>query len=302
MFKNATIYRIASPLAHISSIESALLAAEFTACGATQEKSVGWIEPRGNESKLFVESVAGQWILKFKTETKTVPADVIQRTVKEKASQIEVSTGRKPGKKERRELADEIRLSLLPMAFTKIRTTLVWIDPVAKLLLIDSASQACADEVLTALIKAADGLVLQLVNTQMAPAAAMAQWLVDKEGPSGFSIDRECELKASDESKAVVKYGRHPLDIDEVGDHIRLGKMPTRLALTWNDRVSFVLTDSLHIKKLEFLDVVFTDHGKTEQADAFDADVAIATGELRKLLPDLLDALAGEVDSEGGAE
>ena len=44
----------------------------------------------------------------------------------------------------------------------------------------------------------------------------MASWLIEQEGPSGFSIDRECELKACDESKAVVKYGRHALDIEEV--------------------------------------------------------------------------------------
>ena len=78
----------------------------------------------------------------------------------------------------------------------------------------------------------------------------MATWLMTKESPNSFTVDRECELKASDESKAVVKYGRHPLDIDEVAQHIAQGKIPTKLALTWNDRVSFVLTSSMQLKKL----------------------------------------------------
>ena len=68
----------------------------------------------------------------------------------------------------------------------------------------------------------------------------------------------------------------------------------TWLALTWGGRVSFVLTENLQIKKLAFLDVVF-DNGATCKDDGFDADVAIATGELRKLLPDLLEALGGEM-------
>ena len=34
-----------------------------------------------------------------------------------------------------------------------------------------------ADEVMTALIKAVDGLAVQLINTQVSPAAAMASWL-----------------------------------------------------------------------------------------------------------------------------
>ena len=37
------------------------------------------------------------------------------------------------------------------------------------------------------------------------------------------------------------------------------------------------------------------DNGATGKDDGFDADVAIATGELRKLLPDLLEALGGEM-------
>jgi recombination associated protein RdgC len=69
--------------------------------------------------------------------------------------------------------------------------------------------------------------------------------------------------------------------------------MPTRVAMTWDDRVSFVLTEGLLVKKMAFLDVVF-DGASTGKDDGFDGDVAIATAELQKLLPDLLDALGGE--------
>ena len=68
--------------------------------------------------------------------------------------------------------------------------------------------------------------------------------------------------------------------------------------MTWNDRVSFVLTEALQIKKLAFLDVVVEEAQSTPsdgKDDNFDTDVAIATGELGGLLPDLLDALGGEV-------
>lgn len=106
----------------------------------------------------------------------------------------------------------------------------------------------------------------------------------------GFTIDRECELKSADEAKSIVRYGRHPLDIDEVKAHIEAGKLPTKLALTWDDRVSLLLTENLLVKKLTFLETVFD--GQDE--GGFDADVAIATGELSKLLPDLIEALGGE--------
>lgn len=224
---------------------------------------------------------------------------MVKRKVEEQVKQIEASTGRKPGRKEIRDLREDARMTLLPMAFTKQGSTNVWINPKARLLVLDTGTQARADGLITALVKAIDGLLVQLLDTQISPAAAMAHWLESQEAPRGFSVDRECELKAPDESKAVVRYTRHALDIDEVRAHIAMGKMPTRLALTWNDRVSFVLTEALQIKKLAFLDVVLEGAPSSPTADAkdsgFDTDAAIATGELSGLIPDLLEALGGEM-------
>ena len=71
--------------------------------------------------------------------------------------------------------------------------------------------------------------------------------------------------------------------------------MPTRLALTWNDHVSFVLTEGLQLKKVAVLDVVLDAANPGDSEDSFDTDVAIITGELQGLIADLLDALGGEV-------
>lgn len=293
MFKNLIAYRI-SPLwpADLAAIEAALAKSPFIECGATQQKSAGWVPPRGEAHGALVESIGGQWIARLMTETKSVPGSVLARKVAEKAARIEQETGRKPGRKESKELKDEAMLDLLPMAFTKRASTWVWIDPTARLLVLDTSSQGRADEVVSMLVGSLPGLSVSLLHTQTSPQAAMAHWLATQEPPAGFSIDRECELKAADESKAVVKYGRHPLDIAEVQEHIKQGKLPTKLALTWDDRVSFVLTEGLQIKKVAFLDSVF--EGTKADDGGFDTDVAIATGELRKLIPDLIEALGGE--------
>jgi recombination associated protein RdgC len=68
--------------------------------------------------------------------------------------------------------------------------------------------------------------------------------------------------------------------------------------MTWNSRVSFVLTDTLALKKIKLLDVVLENSSPADGADdSFDADVAIATGELQHLLPDLIDALGGQKEA-----
>lgn len=300
MFKHLIVYRIhADWEAAIGAVEEGLKRMSFAPATPTQEKSYGFVPPRGEVNGALVEAIGGQWITRFFTETKIVPGSVLARRVKEKAARIEQETGRKPGKKETRELKDEAKLDLLPMAFSREVATMVWIDPVKRLLAIDTAVQSRADEIVSVLVEACPGLSVALINTHTSPQAAMAHWLQSQEPPDGFTVDRECELKAADESKAVVKYGRHPLDIDEVQDHIAAGKLPTKLALTWDDRVSFVLTEGLQIKKLAFLDTAFEGQGQDD--GGFDADVAIATGELSKLVPDLIEALGGEGRTELGA-
>ena len=292
------MYRIVSDWkVDAAQLEDRLQAQAFVACGATQEKAVGWAPPRGVEHGPLLEIVAGQWMLRLLVETKVLPANVVRRHAQERIEQLEASTGRKPGKKEARDIRDDTRLSLLPQAFTKQSAVMVWISPKTRLLVLDAGSQARADDVMTELVKAVDGLAVQLVNTRISPAVAMAGWLSEKEGPAGFSIDQECELKAADESRAVVRYARHRLDTDEVSEHIRLGKMPTRLALTWNDHVSLVLTEALQLKKVSVHDVVFETAASLQSDgadDHFDADVAIATGELEKLIADLIEVLGGE--------
>jgi recombination associated protein RdgC len=132
------------------------------------------------------------------------------------------------------------------------------------------------------------------INTVTTPATAMAEWLSSKQAPQGFTIDRDLELKHSGEDRSVVKYARHSLDLDEIGQHISEGKLPTQLALTWNDKVSFVLNEQMAIRKIDIRDVEEAPKGE----EAFDADAAIATAELGALLPELLEALGGELKEQ----
>ena len=296
MFANLIIYRIAPQWsATLEQVEQALAKVPFAECGATQEKSLGWVPPRGEQHGALAEAVGGQWMLRFMAEAKVLPGSALARKLKEKAARIEQETGRKPGKKETKELKDEVRLDLLPMALTKQAAMWVWIDPASRLLVLDTSSQGRADEVVSLLVDSLPGLSVALLHTQTSPQAAMAHWLKEQEPPVGFSIDRECELKSATEDKAVVRYARHPLDIEEVQAHIDAGKLPTKLALTWDDRMSFVLTGELQLRKVQFLDTVF--EGAQADEGGFDTDVAIVTGELVKLIPDVLEALGGEAQS-----
>ncbi len=292
------IYRIGADwTAPVERMEEALAALPFEPCGATQDKSVGWVPPRGQAHGALVELVGGHRILRFQIETKAVPGAVIKRHLDERVAQIEAKEGRKPGRKESRDLRDEIVQDLLPMAFAKTASIMVWMDLQAGRLILDTSIQTRADEVITALVKGLAGLQLSPFNTQMSPQAAMTAWLTGgaDDWPAHFAPGREVELKSADELKSVVKFTRHPIDDDQMKLHIGQGKLPTKLALDWDGRVSFVLTESTVLSKVAFLDGVFEDSASSEDEGGFDADVAIATGELGALLNDLTEALGGEL-------
>lgn len=298
MFKNATIYTVKLPQPMlVKTLDDAMQAQAFAPIGASQELSYGWVPPRGHEHGPLVEHIGGQLIMRLMIESKTVPTQAIADKVAQEVKRIEAITGRKPGKKETRELKEDARLALLPNAFAKRAGVWVWIDPVAGVLVLD-ATGGRVDLVMNALVKSIPDVKFGLLNPNTSPAAAMAHWLRVREAPEHFSVDRACVLKSADETKAVVRYNRHTLDTYEVVQHVNQGKLPTQLALTWNERVSFTLTDGLQLRGIEFLEPVFEQNSASMHADRFDADVAIATGELGLLLPDLINALGGEVVTE----
>ena len=281
-------------------LEEALAQEQFAECGATQQKSSGWVPPRAEHGAL-VESVGGQWIARLAIETKAVPGDAVRRKTQEAVDAIEKTTGRKLGKKEVRDLRDDALLALLPQAFPRRSQVTAWIDPENRWLVLDAGSQGKADEVITSLVRVAgQGFEVGLLQTARSPQAAMAAWLAAEspdELPDAFSVERECELKGSGEEPPVVKFNRHNLATEEVRRHITEGKLPTRLALGWNGRVGFVLTQTLQLKKIAFQEGVFEEGGAQDKDDdRFDADVALSTGELGALIPDLIDALGGEVE------
>ena len=293
MLKNITPHIITGTLPDFVTLEKALQQMPFDITTGQETKSVGWVPPR-SDGGLFVESVNSQLIMRFMAETRQVPASVVQSRVDEMVSEWEATTGRKPGKKERRDLKEQAVAELLPSAFPRKRATWVWIDREKSRLIIDSTSTGTVDDIITALVKLVDGFVAQPLQTVMSPATAMACWLEDQCAPGDFDIGKACELKSIDETKAVVRYKNHSLLIHEVEAHIATGKFPTSLDLEWDGRVRFTLTDSLQLKKITFSDgVLEQSKSQGQRADDFDGSVLLATSEIGQMLDELIEELDG---------
>ena len=297
-FKNIFIYRLpAGCTITAATLQEKLALKPLQPCSGLDKQSRGWVSCRGDGRLVHV---ANQQILfALGVEQKLLPATIINRFVKERIADIEAQQGYKVGRKEKKDIKEAVTEELLPRAFAIQRTTYAWLDPANGRLIIEAASSAKADELLEQLSKTVDDLPVKLLHTEISPVAAMTDWLAGENAPAGFTIDRELELRATGESKATVRYANHALEGEEILAHIAAGKRATRLGLTWNDRISFVLTEQLQIKRLEFLDIIKEESTTlADNADEmFDLDFTLMTGELARMLTDLTEALGGEASN-----
>ncbi len=296
--RNVRLYRLGkSVLPSAVDLATALARRPLVRCGSFDMVSRGWIFPR-HEGAL-VHAVGQHWLLALGVDQKLLPMTVIRQTAQERALQIEAEQGRKVGRKEMRDLVDRVSEELLPRAFTTRRTTWAWIDPANGWLVVDAGSDARADEFMETFLSTLDGVAPRPVQTKVSPLSAMTDWLAGNEAPMGFTLDSDLELRAGSESQSAIRYVRHDIGGPEIAAHIAAGKIVTKLGMTWNDRIAFVLTDKLHLKRLAFLDILKEqaeqDAAGTAGADEqFDIDFALMTGELAQLFEDLLVALGGE--------
>ena len=293
-FKNLQLYRLPKNwAAEAAPLEEQLARLTLQGCSATDPRSIGWVSPRDGGS--LIHSVNQQWLLALGVEEKLLPASIVKRFASDRAKEIEETEGRRIGRREMRELVEAMTVELLPRAFIRRRSTYGWIDRRNGWLVVDAASPAKAEEFLEHLRKSIDTLPAKVLKVSLSPSAAMTAWVADGEAPAGFTLDQDLELRSTE--KATVRYANHSLEGEEIRQHIAAGKIVTRLAMTWNDRISFIVNDLLQIKRLAFLDILKEQaEGQGENEDErFDIDFTLMSGEVAQLLDDLLAALGGEV-------
>lgn len=293
--KNLVVYRLPAKFSlEAAVLEKALALQPLQPCGSFDMESRGWLPPQAEGAYLHTQGK--QWMLALGVEQKLLPATVIRQRTQEKAVEVARQQAYPVGRKQMLEIRDQVTNELMPRALSRRRITWCWIDAANGWLVVDAAADTKAEQFLENLHRAVDDLPLKRLDTQRSPGAAMTQWLAANRAPASFSIDQDLELTAANESKAVVRYVRHSLEGKDIRDHISAGKVATRLGMTWKDRISFVLTDQMQIKRVSFLDILKeeSEAGAADEHEQFEIDFALMSGELSLLLTDLTEALGGE--------
>lgn len=297
-FKNLAIYRLTDAFTlSPAELEEKLENLRFKPCTSIEEFSYGWSAPLGRSAEQLIHQANGFMMLCATKEEKVLPTSVINEMTAEKIAEKEDQEARKLSKKERTELKDQIIFELLPRAFSFSKKTFAYIDPKGGWLIVDAASAKKAEELISFLRKNLGSLPLVPVSTKEKPVSTLTQWLIKNDAPADVLIEDECELRAPEESGGIIRCKNQDLAAPEIKNHLETGKQVIKLAISWSDRLSFIVDENLSIKRLKFLDLIQDQVADTETDSAetqFDVDFTIMSQELATFLPRLLELFGGE--------
>ena len=147
-FKNLYLFRLVKPFDLTpEQLDEQLANAPFRPCGPLEMGTLGFVPPLGKTGRTLVHTANGCMMICVRSEEKLLPGSVVREVVAEKVAEIEEEQMRKVTRKERDSIKDEVLQDLLPRAFSRSRTTYLYIDPRLQYLIVDSSSPKRAEEI-----------------------------------------------------------------------------------------------------------------------------------------------------------
>ena len=232
-------------------------------------------------------------LIALKREEKILPSAAIKHKLDEQVVKIQTAEGRNVGRREKHELREAIIDDLLPKALIKSSRTYGLFA--GKWLFVDTANRRKAENLLTKLREALGGLPAQQPVPRQSPASLMTNWLLQGEAQGRFVLDSDVTLVGVGDVAPKVKISRKDLTAEDVVQHAKNGMKVTELGLVWNDRVAFILTQDLTLKRIQWLDVVQEEaEGSCDDAESMAyATQLLMEAALSAILGELVDLLGG---------
>jgi len=279
MFPKSITYLTYEPDTDLSQLEEQLASHRFLPCTDLQIASHGWSAP--TEEGTLVHTTMGVKVLRFTLEKKTIPGSGFRVQLKARCAARAKEQGHECGRKQRKEISEQLRDELLPRQLASRQDVMVLIDTKAQRLLVDSTVPAVVEAIISSFIRHAE------ISLTWPRGPGKDLTLATKyalEGELGaFSLTDYASVEFPGETKTQITYRKANLWNGALEADIERNGMVMGLGLT-TEKISFVLTNDGAIKSLKPLDIL---RSAAKDAADFDASVMLATLELRNLINNL---------------
>ena len=292
-FKQAQLFQLTKAIGSSSQICDTLEILSFKECLPSMPFSIGWVSPLDEEDAPLVQSINGYMMICLQIEEKILPPIVIRQELAKRIKEIEGSENRKVGQKEKYRLKDDITTVLLPRAFSKLTKVYAYVNTKNHWLILGTTNAKKTEQFIS-LFKKSFGDNIDSFRIKKL-SAIMTSWLTQKNQASSFAIEKSCVLQDANHQGRIIRCQEQNLFASSIQSLIKDGCEIKQLALSWQDRIDFVLLDDLSLQSIRFKDEILEQVKEMEaetQQQKFHADFLIMTATFDGLIKDLLDSFA----------
>ncbi|MEO7326499.1 MAG: recombination-associated protein RdgC [Dokdonella sp.] len=272
--------------------------------GPLEVETMGFASPFGTDDPRIGHVADPYVLLKAQTHSRMLPASVVSRELDKRVKETSARESRRVGGKERKRLKEEIVSELLPRAFISTRAFSGVLDRTNGWVIVDTSSRPAAESFVSLMRETLGRFPAAPPAPEESPRALMTDWLIKGTLPNGFVLGDEVELRDPAEAGAIWRGRRQDLESDEVKEHLKAGKQVFQLGLEFAERLSFVLSEDLSIRKLRMHDVVLDalSESASESSDAeLIAQFGLMSLEINALLKALTDIFGLQQPAERDA-
>lgn len=154
----------------------------------------------------FVTEFPGGYAFKFRLAQKVIPASVIKQAIADACKVIEETTGRKPGKKEKREIKETLIVELSAQAFVRTTDVICYFRTATNHLLVPTLSKAVGDRLMSKLVTAVETVKTETIhvsNVTQGLTARLAKFLNEGEDSAFGEFYPVNEVDLEQDSRSV---------------------------------------------------------------------------------------------------
>ena len=292
-FKQIQLFQLADALRFsVEDVQAKLELLTFNPCLPSMSHSIGWVSPVEEEDISLIQVMSGNYMICLQIEEKILPAIVIRQEVVKKIKQIETVENRKVSQKEKLSLKDELIMTLLPRAFSKITRVYAYIDTKNHWLVLGTTNKKHTEQFLSLFKKSISQNIHAFQLKKL--STVMTYWVTQKEPSQLFSIEKAGVLQDPKQQNRIIRCQQQDLFANGIQTLIKDGCEVKQLAIAWQDRMDFVLADDFSLHSIKFQDQIIMQAKEMEaetKEQRFKADFFIMGETLNALFKDLLSLL-----------